>query len=96
MTNPQTTLRSIVRFCDLKARGIVTSYAQLKVLVDRHGFPPGQLMSKKGRFWFEDQVAAFLNSRPMYDATTRPPLIGGAKMRAEGRPVAPYRAKRRA
>ena len=60
------TLRNILRFCDLKARGIVSNYAQLKVLIDRHGFPPGHMLSPNRRFWYEDEVAAWLSSRPVY------------------------------
>jgi hypothetical protein len=82
------TIRNILRPCDLKARGIATNYAQLRVLIDQHGFPPGQMMSPQGRFWFEDEVASWLNSRPAYDDTTRPPLRGGAAKRA-GRTVDP-------
>ena len=81
-------LRPILRFCDLKSRGIVSNYAQLKVLIRDHGFPPGHMLSPKGRFWYEDEVAAWLNSRPVYDDTTRQPLRGGAAMRAAGEPVA--------
>ena len=54
-----------VRFNDLRDRGIVKSWAQLKNLVEKCGFPCGQMLSPNARVWREDEVLAWLDSRPV-------------------------------
>jgi hypothetical protein len=57
-------MTSYLRFPDLKARGIVNNWAQLKNLVGQYGFPAGQLLSPNVRAWRADRVQAWLDSRP--------------------------------
>jgi len=57
-------LPTLIRFYGLKARGIVQSWAQLKHLQDKHGFPAGRLLSPQVRAWTEEEVAAWLETRP--------------------------------
>ena len=43
------TIPKFLRFADLKSIGIANSWAQLKKLQDRHGFPAGRLLSPQVR-----------------------------------------------
>jgi predicted DNA-binding transcriptional regulator AlpA len=60
-----TILPTLVRFCDLKARGIVRNWVTLRHLVDERGFPPGRKLGPNTRVWTEDEIAAWLASRPI-------------------------------
>jgi hypothetical protein len=90
LSSPQKTLRPILRFADLKRRGIATNWSTLKRLIDRSGFPKGFLLTEHMRCWFEADVATWLESRPGYD---QPKLIGGAKMRVAGETLKSRKAK---
>lgn len=62
----------LLRFADLKGRGVVSSWPQLRRLVDNHGFPPGYLLSPAVRVWDAGVVEAWLDcrraaSRPIAD-----------------------------
>jgi hypothetical protein len=69
-----------LRFKDLKELGIVNNWPQLGNLVDNEGFPPGRLLSPNVRAWNEDQILAWLESRPVGMVK---PLRGAAKIRHE-------------
>jgi hypothetical protein len=72
----------LIRFVDLKERGVCRSWAQLKRLQADHNFPLGRLLSPNVRVWdAEDEVAPWLDSRPVENA----PLRGSAKARHERR-----------
>lgn len=70
----------LLRFPDLQERGIARSWAQLKNL-QKLGFPLGRMLSPNARVWTEDEVDAWLASRPVEG----PELRGAAKGR-RGRP----------
>lgn len=53
----------LLRFADLKEAKVVTSWPQLRRLVDNHGFPPGYLLSPACRVWDADRVENWLQSR---------------------------------
>lgn len=53
----------LLRFADLKAANIVTSWPQLKRLVDNYGFPPGYLLSPAVRVWDAGAVDGWLQAR---------------------------------
>ncbi len=53
-----------LRFADLRAAGIVTSWPMLRRRVERDGFPPGRMLGANTRAWSEDEVEAWLASRP--------------------------------
>ena len=57
-------LPTFLRFKDLKARGIVQSWPQLGRLIRDQGFPLGTMLGVNTRAWTEDEVAAWLASRP--------------------------------
>jgi predicted DNA-binding transcriptional regulator AlpA len=70
-----------VRFCHLKERGVVNSWAQLNNLIKKHGFPRGRMLSPNVRVWDEErEVDPWLASRP----ADSPPPRGAAKV-AKGR-----------
>jgi hypothetical protein len=69
-----------IRYSDLKARGIVNSRQTLENWIRDHGFPPGQLTGPNSRTWGEDDVEAWLASRP--EACAQPedaPHAGGRR-----------------
>lgn len=53
----------LLRFADLKAAQVVTSWPQLKRLVDNQGFPSGYLLSPAVRVWDAAEVEAWLETR---------------------------------
>ena len=73
-----------LRFRDLRARGIVKNWPQLKHLKKKHNFPPGQLLTPYCRIWDEDEIEAWLATRPV-EATEKQPLRGFAKVKHEQR-----------
>ena len=54
----------LIRYVDLVAKGIVNSRMTLKRLIDNQGFPPGILVTPNSRAWVEDDVDAWVVSRP--------------------------------
>lgn len=70
-----------LRFRDLKERGIVDSWAQLGNLQRDQDFPLGRMFSVNTRTWSEDEIDAWLASRPI----AGPPPRGAAKA-GRGRP----------
>lgn len=53
----------LLRFADLKAANICTSWPQLRRLVDNYGFPSGYLLSPGCRVFDADKVEAWLERR---------------------------------
>ena len=64
-------LPTYIRFRDLKERGIVASWPQLKFMIDNYGFPPGRLASPQVRIWREDEVSEYLENPPFLPAQQR-------------------------
>jgi predicted DNA-binding transcriptional regulator AlpA len=54
----------LLRFSDLKRRGIVRNWPTLKLWIEREGFPPGIKLGPNSRAWPEDEIQAWLASRP--------------------------------
>ena len=52
-----------LRFRDLKARGVISSWATLGEWIANEGFPPGRLVANT-RLWDESEVAAWLQTPP--------------------------------
>jgi predicted DNA-binding transcriptional regulator AlpA len=57
---------------DLEARGISASVTQTRALQKDQGFPAGRMISPKIRAWTEDEVAAWLSTRPIKSDWTIP------------------------
>ena len=50
----------LLRFKDLKERGIVNNRATLSRRIREHGFPPGFLLGPNSRAWTEDEIEGHL------------------------------------
>lgn len=74
-------MMKLLRFRDLRARGIINNWPSLKARITRDGFPPGRMLGPNTRAWSEAEVERWLASRP----TAGPALRGAAKIR-RGRP----------
>jgi hypothetical protein len=75
----------ILRFRDLKERGIVNSWPQLKRLQTEQGFPLGRMLSPNIRAWSEDEIEAWFAERPVENLM---PLKGAPKARHAARAAA--------
>jgi hypothetical protein len=73
-----------LRYNDLRALNVVTSWTQLKRLVELHGFPTGRMLSPNVRAWTEDEINAYCGSRPVEGPEPR----GAAKQRRDRRKAA--------
>jgi predicted DNA-binding transcriptional regulator AlpA len=73
-------LTKLLRFADLKERGILRNWPQYKRL-QKLGFPYGRMLSANARVWTEAEVDEWIASRPVEG----PALRGMAKIRHERR-----------
>jgi predicted DNA-binding transcriptional regulator AlpA len=55
---------AILRFRDLKHRGIVTCWPTLLKWINDEKFPPGIQLGPHSRGWFESDIVTWLKSRP--------------------------------
>ncbi len=53
----------LIRFKQLKERGVVTNRVTLGRWIRDQGFPPGFLLGPNSRAWTEDSVDAWLAAR---------------------------------
>ena len=72
----------LLRFADLRAWRVVSSWPQLKRLQQLHGFPRGRMLSPNVRAWTEDEVSGWIASRPVENER---PLQGSSKTNHERR-----------
>jgi len=68
------------RFYDLRERGIVRSWPQLRRLQVAYGFPLGRLISPNTRTWLASEIDEWIATRPVENIR---PLQGAAKARRE-------------
>jgi hypothetical protein len=54
----------LLRFANLKARGIVNNWPTLARWIAREGFPPGHLIAANTRVWTEAEIDEWLMSKP--------------------------------
>ncbi|MFC3078195.1 helix-turn-helix transcriptional regulator [Phenylobacterium terrae] len=66
----------LLRFADLKAAQVVTSWPQLKRLVEKHGFPAGYMLSPAVRVWDANAVEDWLESRRRAAAQAHSEAVG--------------------
>jgi predicted DNA-binding transcriptional regulator AlpA len=59
------TIPTFLRFKDLQARRIVTSWPQLRHMQRQYGFPPGRLLGANSRAWTEAEIQEWLASCPV-------------------------------
>ena len=57
-------MTKLLRFKDLKERGIVTNWPTVKRWIDALGFPPGKHLGPQTRVWTEAEIEAWIASRP--------------------------------
>jgi len=69
----------LLRFRDLKERGIVNSWPMLRRCIERDGFPPGRMLGPNTRAWSEVEIDAWLKHRPIAGPSPR----GAAKSRRD-------------
>jgi len=55
---------TLLRFADLKARGIVNNRMTLRRWIEREGFPPGRLLGPNSRCWIDQEIAEWIAARP--------------------------------
>ena len=72
----------LLRFRDLRARGIVHSWPQLRSLQVAYGFPLGRLISPNTRTWLVSEIDDWIATRPVENIR---PLQGAPKARRERR-----------
>jgi hypothetical protein len=56
--------RKLLKFADLKARGICENHTRLKILIEKQGFPPGFWTGPNTHVWWEDAVLEWLDACP--------------------------------
>lgn len=61
-------MQRLLRYDDLVARGIVRNRATLRNWINQQGFPAGQMIGPNTRAYPEDEVEAWLASRPQHRA----------------------------
>ena len=77
-----------LRYRDLEAQGIVSNRATLCNWIRDRGFPSGRLIGPNTRAWLEDEVRAWLNSRPTEFKLPPPPKPRRKRKRARARKAA--------
>ena len=60
-------MTKLLRFSDLKERGIVTNWVTLQRWVRECDFPPGRMLGANSRAWTEQEVEDWIASRPSAD-----------------------------
>ena len=63
-------MTTLLRFSDLKARGLVSNWVTLRNWIEKQGFPPGQKIGPNTRAWTAESVEAWLASRPAAKSRT--------------------------
>ena len=58
-------MQTLIRFEDLKARGIVRHWPTLRKWIANEGFPPGRKLAPNTRAWTAAEVDEWLASRPL-------------------------------
>jgi predicted DNA-binding transcriptional regulator AlpA len=58
-------LGELLRFKDLRRLGVVSSWAQLKFMQKKYGFPAGLLLGANSRAWRASEIEQWLASCPV-------------------------------
>jgi hypothetical protein len=69
----------LLRFRDLRERGIINNWPMLKRRIALDGFPPGRMIGPNTRCWTEEEVEKWVKSRPIAGPEPR----GAAKARRD-------------
>jgi predicted DNA-binding transcriptional regulator AlpA len=71
----------LIRFKDLKERGIVPNHQTMSTWVKKNKFPPGRWLGNNSHVWTESEIQAWLETRP----TKRPCVSNFDHWRSEQR-----------
>jgi hypothetical protein len=71
----------LLRYRDLRSRGVVNNRVTLANRIKKDGFPPGRMLGPNERAWTDQEIHDWLASRPVAGPVPR----GAAGMR-RGRP----------
>jgi hypothetical protein len=55
----------LLRFKDLRDRGIIGNWPMLKRRIERDGFPVGRMIGPNTRVWIEEEIEKWVKSRPI-------------------------------
>jgi predicted DNA-binding transcriptional regulator AlpA len=66
-------MSALLRFSDLKARGICQNWPTLKRWILTENFPPGIRLGPNTRAWKEDEIEKWLAARSVWDEKGREP-----------------------
>jgi hypothetical protein len=69
----------LLRFADLKERGIIPNWPTLKARIARDNFPPGRMLGPNSRAWTEQEVDDWLRARPVAGPVPRGAAARGRK-----------------
>jgi predicted DNA-binding transcriptional regulator AlpA len=58
-------MTKIIRFQDLKTRGIVSNWNTLLRWIEHENFPPGRRLGANTRVWTETEIEDWIASRPV-------------------------------
>lgn len=57
-------MQRLLRFRDLQAAGIVNNWTSINYKVKHYGFPLGKYLSPNTRVWTDEEISAWVDSRP--------------------------------
>ena len=63
----------LLRFNDLKDRGVVNNWPTLAAWIEKEGFPPGRKLGPNTRAWTTDEIDAWIEGRPLAEAKLKKP-----------------------
>ena len=58
-------MTNLLRFSDLKERGIVQNWVTLQRWISGNDFPPGRKLGPNTRVWTESEIEEWITSRPL-------------------------------
>jgi hypothetical protein len=76
-----------LKFADIKERGIIDNHVTLKRRIAEDGFPSGRWFGKNDRRFPEDEVEAWLASRPSIREHEQPANVASMKPAARRKRV---------
>lgn len=65
-------MQKLLRFSDLKAKGVVNNRPTLSRWIKDRSFPPGIKLGENTRVWFEEEVEAWIEAQRGPEAQPEP------------------------
>lgn len=85
MTDHDPKATTLLRYRDLKARGIILNWATLSNRIKHDNFPRGRMIGKNTRCWTVLEIETWLDSRPV-DGPAPKGVAAPDNKRSRGRP----------